>query len=341
MSCQTKLDKYIFKTPKFEIAPLIGCTESFSQPLCPHRGGYPLYKTIGFLEPNDPDFIQLIPRGMNFPSHPKTPPPQKKTREFPPIGRPSPCGKTGLAPCRQCTFSIFLHSFFGYFSHLFFICLFILCFSLFFLFMYLFFFFLCRSHWVSYHIPKRQKTSNTQKYKLQNQDQKTSKRVCPTRVCPTRVSAHPSAQQLRPQRFKHLNPLLPLILMKKLGCLPQIFNLSSKPRCFFCVVHWISHHSPKRPPKKSREFPLGGPSPCGKTGLAPCRQCTFSIYLHSFFGYFFSFVFYLYIHSMFFLFSLFIYFFSVPGRSLDFPSHPKTPKKNSREFPLGGPFPLW
>ena len=64
MSCQTKLDKYIFKTPKFEIAPLIGCTESFSQPLCPHRGGYPLYKTIGFLEPNDPDFIQLIPRGM-------------------------------------------------------------------------------------------------------------------------------------------------------------------------------------------------------------------------------------------------------------------------------------
>ena len=67
MSCQTKLDKYIFKTPKFEIAPLIGCTESFSQPLCPHRGGYPLYKTIGFLEPNDPDFIQLIPRGMYLP----------------------------------------------------------------------------------------------------------------------------------------------------------------------------------------------------------------------------------------------------------------------------------
>ena len=33
---------------------------------------------------------------------------------------------------------------------------------------------------------------------------------------------------------------------------------------------------PKTPKKKSREFPLGGPSPCGKTGLAPCRQCTCS-----------------------------------------------------------------
>ena len=64
MSCQAKLDGYIFKAPKFEIAPLIGCTESFSQPLCPHRGGHPLYKTMGFLEPNDPDFIQEIPRGI-------------------------------------------------------------------------------------------------------------------------------------------------------------------------------------------------------------------------------------------------------------------------------------
>ena len=43
------------------------------------------------------------------------------------------------------------------------------------------------------------------------------------RVCPTRVSAHPSAQQLRPQRLKQLNPLLPFILMKKLGCLCPIF----------------------------------------------------------------------------------------------------------------------
>ena len=44
MSCQAKLDRYIFKAPKFEIAPLIGCTESFSQPLCPHRGGTPCIK---------------------------------------------------------------------------------------------------------------------------------------------------------------------------------------------------------------------------------------------------------------------------------------------------------
>ena len=33
--------------------------------------------------------------------------------------------------------------------------------------------------------------------------------------------------------------------------------------------------SQNAPKQKSREFPLGGPSPCGKTGLTPCRQCTF------------------------------------------------------------------
>ena len=52
--------------------------------------------------------------------------------------------------------------------------------------------------------------------------------------------------------------------------------------CFFgfiivvCVVHWISHHVPKRK-KKSREFPLAGRPPVVKrqTGLAPCRQSTF------------------------------------------------------------------
>ena len=45
----------------------------------------------------------------------------------------------------------------------------------------------------------------------------------------------------------------------------------------FFAVHWISHHV-QNIKKKSREFPLGGPSPCGKTRLAPCRQCTFSIF---------------------------------------------------------------
>ena len=46
------------------------------------------------------------------------------------------------------------------------------------------------------------------KSKLQNRDQKASKRVCPTRVCLTSVSARPSAQQLRPHRLKHLKPPL-------------------------------------------------------------------------------------------------------------------------------------
>ena len=36
---------------------------------------------------------------------------------------------------------------------------------------------------------------------------------------------------------------------------------------------------PKWAEKISREFPLGGPSPCGKAGLAPCRQCTVSFFL--------------------------------------------------------------
>ena len=37
--------------------------------------------------------------------------------------------------------------------------------------------------------------------------------------------------------------------------------------------------------KKSREFPLGGPCPCGKAGLASCRQST----VFSLFGCFFCF----------------------------------------------------
>ena len=78
--------------------------------------------------------------------------------------------------------------------------------------------------------PKPQNPSKIQdpKSKLQNRDQKASKRVCPTRVCLTSVSARPSAQQLRPQRLKLLNPLWPFILM---CCLPNFF-LSSKLRCF-------------------------------------------------------------------------------------------------------------
>ena len=201
------------------------------------------------------------------------------------------------------------------------------------------YFFLCLSLAFPSHPKTRNKTKNP-KSKLQSPDQKKSKRVCPTSV-----SAHPSAQQLRPQGLKHLNPLLPFILMKKFGCLPHVCSCHQS--CgvfFFCGIHWISHHVPKRPPpkkKKTREFPLGALPPCGKTGLAPCRQCFFPRFLHSFFVYFFSFDFYLFIHSMFFLFCLHIHvvFSFCLCRSLGFPSHPKTPKKKSREFPLGGPSP--
>ena len=78
-----------------------------------------------------------------------------------------------------------------------------------------------------------------------------NKRVCPTnvtdqqaclpnkRVCPTNVTDQQAclpnkmfASQLLPQKLKDLNPLLACILIKKLGCLPNIFFLSSKLRCF-------------------------------------------------------------------------------------------------------------
>ena len=182
-------------------------------------------------------------RSLDFPSHPKTPP--KKSREFP-LGDPSPCGKTGLASCRQCTFSMFLHSFFGYlFLFVFYVYITFYVFPFF-----LFIFFLCRSLDFPSH-PKTQFKKKKQKSKIQTPDQKASKRVCPTRVCPTRVSA----QQLRPQRLKHLNPLLPFILMNKLSCLPHIFPVIKAAMMFFCAVHWISHHIPKHPQKNHESSP--------------------------------------------------------------------------------------
>ena len=57
---------------------------------------------------------------------------------------------------------------------------------------------------------------------------------------------------------------------------------------FLKAVHWISRHVPNHQIAKNwGEFPLGGPSPCGKAGLAPCRQCMFSsfsqvLWIHSF-----------------------------------------------------------
>ena len=65
------------------------------------------------------------------------------------------------------------------------------------------------------------------------------------------VSAHPSAQQLRPQRLKPLNPLLQFILVNKISCLP-FFSCHQSCGVFFCAVHWISQHVPKCQ-KKNRE----------------------------------------------------------------------------------------
>ena len=130
--------------------------------------------------------------------------PKKKSREFP-VGGPSPFGKTGLAPCRQCP------------SFFFFLCFFLIFF------------------WPN----------------LQMQNQKS---------------------KIHKQTYKITPPK---------GMKQSLENM------FFCfiivvfrAVHWVSHHVPKRPKKKSREFPLGGP---GKTGLAPCRQCTFFFLFGCFF----------------------------------------------------------
>ena len=63
------------------------------------------------------------------------------------------------------------------------------------------------------------------------------------------VSALGQTQKLRPERLKHLDPLLPSILIKKLGCLPHvlfIFFLSIKAALFFLSVHWASQHIAKR-----------------------------------------------------------------------------------------------
>ena len=126
----------------------------------------------------------------------------KKSQEFP-LGGHSRCSKTGLAPCRQCSFSSFC-----FFSHVFF--------------------------WPNLQI-------QTPKSKIQNQTSK--------------ITHQKNETVLR----KHYHFSFCFIIV-------------------FFAVHWISHHVPKRQ-QNSREFPLRGPSPCGKTGLAPCRQCTYSSFL--------------------------------------------------------------
>ena len=80
-----------------------------------------------------------------------------------------------------------------------------------------------------------------------------------------------SAQQLLPHRLKNLNPSYqsyPKKWSKKNGsCKVRLINV-----LFLENLEQLQ----KWAEKKSREFPLEGPSPCGKTGLAPCRQSTFS-----------------------------------------------------------------
>ena len=108
----------------------------------------------------------------------------------------------------------------------------------------------------------------------QNPDQKASKRVCPTRVCPTSVSVRASAQQLRPQRLKHWNPLLPFSLMCCTVVCPMFFlvikaavfymefwfmtGLPQESKQFFCFCKFTGTVS-KMPSWKS-------PNKCAKFG---------------------------------------------------------------------------
>ena len=80
-----------------------------------------------------------------------------------------------------------------------------------------------------------------------------------------------SAQQLLPHRLKNLNPFYksyPKKCSKKNGsCKVRLIN----------VLFLENMEQFQKCDEKNRESsPLEGPSPCGKTGLAPCRQSTFS-----------------------------------------------------------------
>ena len=123
----------------------------------------------------------------------------KISREFR-VGGLSPCGKQDYPPVGN-VFVFHSSIIFSHLTHVLFICLIIM-----FLVIFLSTFsFLCRS----LGFPSHPKTRGKKKQqKIQNPVQK-----APKRVCPTSVSARPSAQQLRPQRLKHLNPLLPFSLM--------------------------------------------------------------------------------------------------------------------------------
>ena len=117
---------------------------------------------------------------------------------------------------RQCIFCSF---FFGYFDSIFVIWLisFIIClFCMFFLYLFIF-------SVLSIAFPLHPKTQTKNKSKIQ-----------------TPKSRSKSAK-LRPERHKHLNPLLPLILIKKLGCLPHVFFIffSCHQSCVVFSVRFI------------------------------------------------------------------------------------------------------
>ena len=187
---------------------------------------------------------------------------EKKSRELPLEG-PSPCGKTGLAPWRQSTFSscFVCSQFFPIYANFIF-------------------------------------GPNLTKTDLQITSQSVS------------------AQQLLPHRLKHLNPSYqsypPKKALKKNGsCKVRLINV-----LFLENLEQLQ----KWAEKKSREFPLEGPSPCGKTGLAPCRQSILSS---------------CFVWSPFFLISLFMFFLGTkPCKNRPPKSPPKACLPNSF-FPTG------
>ena len=203
----------------------------------------------------------------------------------------------------------------------------------------------------------------------QNPDQKASKRVCPTRVCPTSVSVRASAQQLRPQRLKHWNPLLPFSLM---CCLRNFFlvikaavfymefwfmtGLPQESKQFFVFANsqaqWAKCQAGNHPTsgqslahkrfvsqksatkrnwweKISREFRLGGLSPCGKQDYPPVgnvfvfhSSVIFSHLTHVLFVCLLCFSFFFY---------LFFLFFSVPF--IGFPITSQNARKKKTKNP--------
>ena len=136
--------------------------------------------------------------------------------------------------------------------HLFFICFFLYVF----LFFYLFIFF-CAVHC----FPITSQNAKKNKSKIQTPKSRSKS-----------ASALGQTQKLRPDRLKHLNPLLPLILIKKLGCLPHVFSfffLSSKLRFFsLCGSLGLPSHR-KTLKKKNRESSPQGALPPVVNRISP------------------------------------------------------------------------